>query len=45
MPIPVIVGIGHETDEPLIDLVAHTALKTPTATADFIVDWQLRFEM
>ncbi len=45
MPIPVIVGIGHETDEPVIDLVAHTALKTPTAVANFLIDWQLRFEM
>lgn len=38
MPIPVIVGIGHERDETVLDLVAHTALKTPTAVAAFLID-------
>ena len=37
MPLPVLVGIGHETDETVIDLTAHTALKTPTALADFLI--------
>ncbi len=37
-PIPVMVGIGHERDETVLDLVAHTALKTPTAVAAFITD-------
>ena len=37
MPLPVLVGIGHETDETVIDLTAHTALKTPTALADFMI--------
>lgn len=35
--LPVLVGIGHEVDETILDLVAHTSLKTPTAVADFIV--------
>lgn len=36
--IPLITGIGHERDQTIIDLVAHTALKTPTAVAEFILD-------
>jgi len=44
MPLPVLSGIGHETDETLLDLVAHTALKTPTAVADFLLQHQLLFE-
>lgn len=41
-PIPVIVGIGHERDETVLDYVAHTSLKTPTAVAAFIIDYQLQ---
>lgn len=36
-PIPVFTGIGHERDETICDLVAHTSLKTPTAVAEFIL--------
>jgi exodeoxyribonuclease VII large subunit len=36
-PIPVLTGIGHEKDETITDLVAHTPLKTPTAVAEFII--------
>ncbi|MBV6654249.1 MAG: exodeoxyribonuclease VII large subunit [Mameliella sp.] len=43
-PIPVLTGIGHEIDEVLSDLVAHTALKTPTAVAEFLIDRALRVE-
>ncbi|MBK8556099.1 MAG: exodeoxyribonuclease VII large subunit [Lewinellaceae bacterium] len=43
-PLPVFTGIGHDVDETVSDLVAHTALKTPTAVADFIVRHQLYFE-
>jgi exodeoxyribonuclease VII large subunit len=32
-PLPVVTGIGHETDRSIADEVAHTALKTPTACA------------
>ena len=37
-PLPVITGIGHDRDESVADLVAHTPLKTPTAVAQFIID-------
>ena len=37
-PLPVITGIGHETDDAVIDRVAHTALKTPTAAAVFLLN-------
>ncbi|MDO4691619.1 MAG: exodeoxyribonuclease VII large subunit [Porphyromonadaceae bacterium] len=36
-PLPIIAGIGHDRDETVLDLVAHTSQKTPTAVADFIV--------
>jgi len=36
-PLPVLTGIGHETDETVTDLVAHAALKTPTAVAEKIL--------
>lgn len=35
--IPVITGIGHERDECIADLVAHTKIKTPTAVAEFLL--------
>ncbi len=43
-PIPVLTGIGHDMDESILDKVAHTALKTPTAVADFIINHNLFFE-
>lgn len=43
-PIPVLTGIGHDIDESILDKVAHTALKTPTAVADFIINHNLFFE-
>jgi exodeoxyribonuclease VII large subunit len=43
-PLPVITGIGHEQDETITDLVAHTRLKTPTAVADFFIDRLGTFE-
>lgn len=36
--LPVIVGIGHERDRNVLDDVANTSLKTPTAVAGFLVD-------
>lgn len=40
-PLPVITGIGHERDETVLDYVAHTHLKTPTAVAAFLIEHQL----
>lgn len=37
-PLPVITGIGHDKDMSVTDLVAYKALKTPTATAEFIIE-------
>jgi exodeoxyribonuclease VII large subunit len=44
MPLPVLSGIGHDIDQTVVDLVAHTAMKTPTAVADFLVQHNLFFE-
>jgi len=43
-PLPVLTGIGHEKDDSIVDLVAHTRLKTPTAVAEFILDGVGAFE-
>jgi exodeoxyribonuclease VII large subunit len=37
-PVPVLTGIGHETDTSVADLVAHRAFKTPTACAAYLAD-------
>lgn len=42
--LPVITGIGHERDESVADLVAHTPLKTPTAVAEFLISGAFQFE-
>jgi exodeoxyribonuclease VII large subunit len=39
-PLPIISGIGHERDETVIDHVAHTRVKTPTAAAAFLIEHQ-----
>lgn len=36
-PIPIITGIGHQRDETVLDAVAHTAAKTPTAVAEILI--------
>jgi exodeoxyribonuclease VII large subunit len=42
-PLPVITGIGHEKDDTILDLVAHTRQKTPTAAAEFFISGLARF--
>lgn len=37
-PLPVMTAIGHDHDFHVVDMVAHTSVKTPTALADFILD-------
>ena len=36
-PLPIITGIGHERDETVLDRVAHTRVKTPTAAAEYLI--------
>jgi len=36
-PLPVIAGIGHQRDYTILDMVAHTSVKTPTAVAEFLI--------
>ena len=36
-PLPIVTGIGHERDDTIVDLVAHTRMKTPTAVAEFLI--------
>jgi exodeoxyribonuclease VII large subunit len=43
-PIPVITGIGHEKDMSVTDMVAHQALKTPTAVADYLIEQTVNAE-
>ena len=43
-PLPVITGIGHEKDDTVVDMTAHTKMKTPTAVAEFLVSGLRSFE-
>jgi len=43
-PIPVFTGIGHDKDESVVDIVANTKLKTPTAVAEYIISKTAEFE-
>ena len=43
-PLPVITGIGHEKDDTVADMVAHTRMKTPTAVAEFLLSGVRAFE-
>jgi exodeoxyribonuclease VII large subunit len=43
-PIPFITGIGHQKDETIADLMAHTAQKTPTKVAEYIIRHNRAFE-
>ena len=37
-PFPVLTGLGHEIDRAIADMVAHTAFKTPTKVAEFLIE-------
>ncbi len=43
-PLPILTGIGHEQDETIVDMVANTRLKTPTAVAEFLIQMVNQFE-
>ena len=43
-PIPVITGIGHQKNESVADLMAHTSTKTPTKAAEFLIEHNKKFE-
>ncbi len=36
-PLPIISGIGHQRDSSILDMIAHTSVKTPTAVAEFLI--------
>lgn len=44
-PLSVITGIGHERDDSIADMVAHTRMKTPTAVAEFLIERASDFEL
>lgn len=44
-PLPVITGIGHEKDDSIVDMVAHTRMKTPTAVAEFLISGVAQFDL
>ncbi len=43
-PLPVITGIGHEKDDTVVDMAAHTKMKTPTAVAEFLISGLRSYE-
>jgi exodeoxyribonuclease VII large subunit len=43
-PLPVLTGIGHERDLSICDMVAFAHLKTPTAVAEYIINYNAAFE-
>lgn len=36
--LPIVVGIGHDRDKNVLDDIAHTSVKTPTAVAAFFIE-------
>lgn len=36
-PLPILSGIGHQRDLTILDMVAHSSVKTPTAAAAFLI--------
>ena len=37
-PLPILSGIGHTRDMSIVDMVAHTSVKTPTAAAEWLIE-------
>lgn len=44
-PIPVLTGIGHETDNTVADFVCYARFKTPSALAAYIVEKAIQFKL
>ena len=42
--LPVVTGIGHQRDDTIADMVAHSKLKTPTAVAEFLINGMAAFD-
>jgi exodeoxyribonuclease VII large subunit len=40
----VVTGIGHQRDDTIADMVAHSKLKTPTAVAEFLINGMEAFD-
>lgn len=38
-PLPIVAGIGHQRDVSILDMVAHTSVKTPTAAAELLIEY------
>jgi len=43
-PVPIITGIGHQKNETIADLMAHTSTKTPTKAAELLIAHNRKFE-
>lgn len=43
-PVPIITGIGHQKDQTIADMMAHTETKTPTKAAEYIIAHNKQFE-
>jgi len=43
-PVPIITGIGHQKNETIADLMAHTSTKTPTKAAELLIAHNRHFE-
>jgi exodeoxyribonuclease VII large subunit len=43
-PVPIITGIGHQKNETIVDMMAHSPVKTPTKAAEFIIAHNKAFE-
>lgn len=44
-PIPIITGIGHQKNQTIVDLLAHTSTTAPTKAAEFIIAQNRRFDI
>ncbi len=42
--LPVIIGIGHEIDQTIVDLVSKLSVRTPTAAAEYLINQSLQYE-